>query len=184
MPDEEEHLSPEQKVKELADIKAKVYLPGSYGKSRRQAPSPDKSSSDNHIRHPRYSELVLYELNNETGDDVTQAFYAVLEAASKNVVNEGKQVKDGFDVMPTKKLFVTTYHATVSHRSLLIHVKTMCMGTPRRMHRVRAVHLHVCCVAETLQRRRPKKEDPKVGVRRCESAVSEKVPHKSSGGVR
>lgn len=62
---------------------------------------------------PRYSELVLYELNNETSEDVTQAFYGVLEAASKNFVNEGKQVKDGFEVMPTKKLFVTTYHAKV-----------------------------------------------------------------------
>merc|ERR1711934_1308432 len=76
-------LTNEEVQRELQDMKTKVYLPSSYNEVA-----------------ARFAELVTNHLNSETGD----AFFAVLDAASKNIG------KEEFGFMPTKKIFVTTYH--------------------------------------------------------------------------
>jgi len=76
-------LTNEEVQRELQDMKTKVYLPSSYNEVA-----------------ARFAELVTNHLNDETRD----AFFAVLEAASKNIG------KEEFGFMPTKKIFVTSYH--------------------------------------------------------------------------
>merc|ERR1711998_242649 len=94
-------MSDDESVKsELADIKTKVYLPSSY---------------DNVAT--RYSELLMYDLTKQSSDELREAFFAVLESASKNFENDGQKVKDGFGVMATKKLFVTSYHSKSAFKS-------------------------------------------------------------------
>ena len=77
-------MTNDEVLTELQDMKTKVYLPSSFAEVA-----------------TRFAELVTNNLNDETRD----AFFAVLEAGSKNVG------KEEFAYMSTKKMFVTTYHS-------------------------------------------------------------------------
>eukprot|EP00656_Telonema_subtile_P040966 TRINITY_DN46062_c0_g1_i1.p1 TRINITY_DN46062_c0_g1~~TRINITY_DN46062_c0_g1_i1.p1 ORF type:complete len:108 (-),score=35.17 TRINITY_DN46062_c0_g1_i1:399-722(-) len=77
-------MTNEEVLTELQDMKTKVYLPSSFAEVA-----------------SRFAELVTHNLNDDTRD----AFFAVLEAGSKNVG------KEEFAYMSTKKMFVTSYHS-------------------------------------------------------------------------